>query len=107
MHDIIHSALLQNSPCLVVSLQWSVFGCILSLQRDTSPSPYSQDAELSTPQCCKTALPRCFVETEPVWLYFRRCKLTLTGDQAGYGPMQWVFAPQQARNGSLQPGHGK
>jgi hypothetical protein len=44
---------------------------------DNSLLPYSQDAEFITPIYCETALPRCFAATERVWLYFRRCKLTM------------------------------
>jgi hypothetical protein len=49
---------------------------------DNSPSPYSQDAELSTPNCCKTPLPRCFAAMEYAWLHFHRCELTFPRFQA-------------------------
>jgi hypothetical protein len=70
-----HSALLQNSPASLFRCNGACLAVFTSLQSDYSTSPCSQDAYFSTPQCCKTPLPRCFTATERVWLFFRRCKL--------------------------------
>lgn len=62
--------------------------------------------DLFTPPCCKTPLPHCFAATERVWLYFRRCNLTLSRFLVAMRSFWLVMPRRRPWNESLQLWHG-